>query len=194
MLVPLASAVLGGLLIGLINRIWLKFLVIIFCGLFFFLGYKGYLAPASWTPKDAITTSFAPQSETTFLPRSAGIENKKSGKKRYEIIEGNGNINMDYFADHKVLLTSESKNMLSVILHTHYFPGWKFLIDGQESAIENDKESGYMKVSIPSGIHKLEFRFTDTPVRQIANSISLISFLFFIFGSVIGWIYIKKTE
>ncbi len=194
MLVPLASAVLGGLLISFINRIWLKFLIILFCGLFFFLGYKSYLTPASWTPKDTITSSFPPQSETIYLPETAIIEDRVYEKKRYEIVKGEGNISVDYFADHKIILSSESQSLLGFILHTHYFPGWKFFIDGQERAVEIDKESGFMKVSIPSGIHKLEFRFTDTPVREISNLITLISFLIFLVGSVAGWIYIKKRE
>lgn len=55
---------------------------------------------------------------------------------------------------------------------TLYFPGWKAFVGGREVPIENDR--GVIKVLAPEGVSP-ELRFTETPVRAIADIISLVA-------------------
>lgn len=62
-------------------------------------------------------------------------------------------------------------------IQTYYFPGWKTYIDGREVPIDytSDKLLGRMQVTIPSGRHQLVVRLTNTPVRTVGNTLSLVS-------------------
>ena len=64
-------------------------------------------------------------------------------------------------------------------IQTYYFPGWKTYIDGREVPIDytSDKLLGRMQVTIPSGTHQLIVRLTNTPVRTVGNTLSLVSWI-----------------
>lgn len=61
-----------------------------------------------------------------------------------------------------------------------YFPGWKAYIDGKKITISYQAD-GIIHVNMPSGEHTLSVRFEETPLRLLANGISLVS-LFSIFA------------
>jgi hypothetical protein len=63
-----------------------------------------------------------------------------------------------------------------ITIHTFYFPGWLVYLDGSPTAITLNYY-GAMTLVVPSGSHELLVRFTDTPVRQISNIISLGSWV-----------------
>ncbi|MFH1705720.1 MAG: 6-pyruvoyl-tetrahydropterin synthase-related protein [Patescibacteria group bacterium] len=62
-------------------------------------------------------------------------------------------------------------------LSVFYFPGWRVWVDRKEAEIIVDSDSGLMTVKLDAGKHDLYFRFTNTPARSWANTISLISYL-----------------
>ncbi len=54
------------------------------------------------------------------------------------------------------------------------FPGWRLTRNGTEIPIE---PSGMITSVIPAGTYTLTLRFTETPLRQLGNNISLVSSL-----------------
>lgn len=104
---------------------------------------------------------------------------EKEPKSHLEIISGNG-----------VVQEKERKvthHMYEVVLdersqmreNTLYFPGWDVYIDGQKVPIEfqNPAHRGLLTFFVDKGIHNIDIIFTDTKVRLLANSISMISFI-----------------
>jgi len=73
-----------------------------------------------------------------------------------------------------------SQGESSILINQFYFPGWKAFLDNQEIAIKHDNDLQLMIFKIPSGEHKLQLRFTNTPIRTISEIISLIAFVFFL--------------
>lgn len=73
-------------------------------------------------------------------------------------------------------------------LQTYYFPGWKIWVDGQEVKIDpsRDKILGRMQVDLSQGEHQILARFTNTPIRTIGNSLSLVAWAVMI-GIMISW-------
>lgn len=57
------------------------------------------------------------------------------------------------------------------------FPGWKVLIDKNESIFKSDNEEGVIEIKIPSGNHLVLGKFTNTPLRTSANIITILSFV-----------------
>ena len=60
-------------------------------------------------------------------------------------------------------------------LHRFYFPGWQARIDGQAAPVYPSGELGLVTVDVPAGDHVVELRFGDTPLRRLANGLSLLS-------------------
>ncbi|MBN2406604.1 MAG: tetratricopeptide repeat protein [Elusimicrobia bacterium] len=69
-----------------------------------------------------------------------------------------------------------AKQRSVVRINTNYFPGWKVYLDGQEIEIYMN-EYGLMDIDVPEGVHRLEARFENTPVRSFAEALSLSAFL-----------------
>jgi hypothetical protein len=61
--------------------------------------------------------------------------------------------------------------------NTFYFPGWRAYLDGEERDIQISQPHALIEVSIPSGEHTLLLRFEDTPVRLLADGLSLAALL-----------------
>ncbi len=60
--------------------------------------------------------------------------------------------------------------------HTHYFPGWRVLIDGINSPILFENGPGLIMFNMPLGEHDLRIYFGQTPIRRLAELISMIAF------------------
>ena len=61
------------------------------------------------------------------------------------------------------------------MLHRFYFPGWQARIDSQAAPVYPSGEPGLVTVDVPAGDHVVELRFGDTPLRRLANGVSLLS-------------------
>jgi hypothetical protein len=58
-----------------------------------------------------------------------------------------------------------------------YFPGWRVSIDDAPAPHEPPSPTGRIRVSLPRGSHRLEAEFVRTPVRWIAETISVLMLL-----------------
>jgi hypothetical protein len=66
-----------------------------------------------------------------------------------------------------------AREPVAVQINTAYFPGWQYIVNVTDTKPEI--QNGLPVVMIPSGDTVLQMRFRDTPVRKIANIISLLS-------------------
>lgn len=62
-----------------------------------------------------------------------------------------------------------------ILINTAYFPGWKLWVNDEEQ--EPQIQAGKIKLSLPAGQHQIKLHFTNTPIRILANLISLGAWL-----------------
>lgn len=62
-------------------------------------------------------------------------------------------------------------------LNTYNFPGWKAYLDNRQIMINDNNDLKLIQVEIPAGKHEVSFRFENTPIRSIANVMSVVSIL-----------------
>lgn len=67
------------------------------------------------------------------------------------------------------------RNKEDITIQRVYFPGWKYYIDGRE--VKPKIIQALPVVSVSEGKHTLELRFTNTPIRTLANIISMFMFI-----------------
>lgn len=70
-------------------------------------------------------------------------------------------------------------------ISTFYFPGWEAKIDGKQTEIDIETNSGAMLINIPKGSHILELRFADTPIRRYSVIVSALSLLIIVFSAIL---------
>ncbi len=80
----------------------------------------------------------------------------------------------------------ESSTAQAVTIQKAWFPGWSITLNGNR--VTPHIENGFPSVNIEAGKSIIQMRFTNTPVRTIANFITVIAIIIFIL------IYGKKTK
>jgi hypothetical protein len=75
-----------------------------------------------------------------------------------------------------------------VTFPTLYWPGWKAELDGEPLDIEPAPGSGLISAAIPIGSHEVRLRLARTPVRRVAELVSIVAIL------VTGWLLITSSR
>ncbi|OGM61558.1 hypothetical protein A2961_01015 [Candidatus Woesebacteria bacterium RIFCSPLOWO2_01_FULL_39_21] len=114
-----------------------------------------------------------------YLTKDAKTAPKSPKKMDGEIIEGKGLVYtenhpertnwLSFFAD----IRSESAKLRINVMN---FPDWKVLVDGKEvkEYVDKSEEWGRIYIDVSQGEHFIYARLENTPIRSIANGISLI--------------------
>lgn len=74
---------------------------------------------------------------------------------------------------------------VKIKINSLFFPGWKFQINGKNTPISIHEQDGVISVELNQGYHQIRGRFEETPLRFIADWISILSAVFLII-TVIG--------
>jgi hypothetical protein len=88
-------------------------------------------------------------------------------------------------------LTTEIKvedKSAAITLPLVYFPHWSASLDHQPTTFHLQPELGLIQLNVPSGYHHIYLEFSNTPVRNFANILSLLTLLFIL----IQWHRTKK--
>jgi hypothetical protein len=62
---------------------------------------------------------------------------------------------------------------------TFFFPGWRVRIDGECAEIAPSSPQGLITFLVPTGRHQVTIRFGETPLRTLADAVSMLSLLIF---------------
>ncbi len=81
----------------------------------------------------------------------------------------------------------ETGTPTTLIFPTLHWPGWIGEMDGEQVAIRPSPGSGLIMLDVPEGSHTITLRLTRTPVRLMAEMMSLVAFLLTIGLLVRDW-------
>lgn len=82
----------------------------------------------------------------------------------------------------------ETELMQVVTVSIANYPGWKASVDGIAQTVGTSKE-GLIELALPAGKHEVAVSFGSTGIRQLADTVSLISSIIFII-----WIFKLRTK
>lgn len=129
-----------------------------------------------FVPKEVATKKT--ENNTTTL----AIEKKDVPASFYTVIKGRGDIMKVEDAFGKKKFNIRADEAMKIRFNIFDFPGWRAVLDGQEIPIDSINKLKLISLSIPAGSHSLTLSFQNTPVRNIGNFISFISFVLVIFA------------
>ena len=95
------------------------------------------------------------------------------------IVEGKGSVKVIEKKSNQMKLTTDLQEQSLVQFHTIDFPGWQLYIDGQKQPVIKNYPNleGIIIANVNSGRHNIDLIFSETPLRKVANYISLASFI-----------------
>ena len=87
-----------------------------------------------------------------------------------------------------LLVEIETVNAQDITVQKAWFPGWKVSVNGKK--VEPRVTQGLPTVMIPQGVSIIEMQFSNTPVRTVANWLSIVGIC------MVGALYVygKKTN
>ncbi len=169
---------------------------ILISGVFLILIYisaKPYLLPKDYQylPDSFYSTN---QDTTTvrneYMPKWVKEIPQEMALSRVENINGNEKINTLEITPNKILFQVYLTEKRIININTIYFPGWEAYVNGQKTQISYKNPKGIITLNLNKGQNNVLVVFKETPIRALADFISLIS-LFTLF--ILYFFYRKKV-
>ncbi|MFZ3302006.1 MAG: hypothetical protein WA152_04810 [Microgenomates group bacterium] len=113
-----------------------------------------------------------------YLPKTA-LEPREGAPKEPLITSGDALISNFVSKSNKFKFDVEVKENSTIHVPIYYFPNWKVKVNGKDHPISFDNYLGRISIDLEVGNYEVEGRFKNTPIRNVANTISLISLLCF---------------
>jgi hypothetical protein len=131
---------------------------------------EGYVSDATLsrndkTPKDYLPTGVKLTYEVYDLNQKPASTNKEAKVTGY--IKNSK----------RVAFKIDTPEKTDVRIPLTYFPGWVTYVDNQAVEVKEIDDYGLMVIEVPAGAHDVSIKFTNTPVRQTANIVTLFSLL-----------------
>jgi len=77
--------------------------------------------------------------------------------------------------DAQLVLRVEAQEEAGLTVRMPFFRGWRLTLDDTAITPTIQPGTGFMTLQVPAGSHRVEARFTNTPVRTVANAIAVLS-------------------
>lgn len=128
-----------------------------------------------------------------YLPIYAKEPPAELAKERYEILTGDSRIDNFREGTNWFNFETDTKSHTIIRISQYYFPDWTIFVDGKKINVEYTNNSlGLMTIILGEGKHTVEGRLYDTPVRSIANIITVTAVFIMLFLYIIQLSGIKE--
>ena|SRR3989344_4265818 len=176
------SAAIGGITFSAIKEKYKNIFLLLIVSVLLFVNKDYWRAKGYLIKPEIFYTGI--YNSTTDTGESAPIWSvrfmEKRPKSRLETIEGEGNVlEVNRFSTKHVYQIT-SKEGLRIRENTLYFPGWEVFVDGKKVPIEfqDPANRGLITFFLEEGIHTVKIKFTETKLRILADSISIVGLVF----------------
>lgn len=110
-----------------------------------------------------------------YLPIYAEKPPAELATERYQILTGDSEILDFKEGTNWFTFNTKTRSHTIIRLSQYYFPDWKIFLDGKEMKVEYKNNSlGLMTIILGKGDHQIWGRLYDTPIRTIANTVTLL--------------------
>ena len=166
------------------------------CGGLIFLNLANFKPEAYLTDNNALyyTDAGRIQREMSgiipdFLPIQANPKLNAPPDIRFEIIPPARSLTIDIDRTQEFHLTAKLDQPSTLIVNSFYFPGWTLYINGQKAPIIIDPLKGTMSLNLSqTGEAAIAGQLAETPIRVLANLISLVSLI------VVGYLLLPDKK
>ena len=119
------------------------------------------------------------------------IEKVDIPKTKIETVAGLANLTISKSTPSQVTFSTDAYKDVKIQANIFNFPGWQVEVDQEPVSINDDNKLKLITFTIPQGLHNVNIEFKNTPIRKLANSISLLTVLIILVGVIKKW---QKTS
>jgi hypothetical protein len=173
-----ATAVLSAVVFEKVKQ---RFLHILFLFVILLSSLSYVSVPPSLSRADAYYASYGPSTDFgAATPVWTAGDPATYPQKPVSVIAGSGTVTdiERAYIRHAFVVTNQTD--VTILDNTLYFPGWQVRVDGQKVPIQfqDPNHRGLLTFSVPKGRHRVDVSFHDSPLRSLANAVSIGTLLF----------------
>lgn len=129
-------------------------------------------------PKAVESNLIHPNSKyADYLPIFATEIPKRENREKLQILTGQSEIEDFKYGSNYFSFKTQTNTHTIIRILQHYFPNWSVYIDNKKTNVEYRNNSlGIMTIILGEGNHSVEGKFYNTPVRIVANFMTLLGF------------------
>lgn len=105
------------------------------------------------------------------------IKKEDIPKTKIKVVSGEANLSISKNTPSEISFAVDAKENSSLLANIFNFPGWQVEVDGSKVTIDDSSRLKLISFEVEKGIHAVQIKFTNTPIRTLANSISLLTVL-----------------
>lgn len=175
-----SASLLGGIVVFSLREKW-RVPAAVFIVAFSFLFNWEYFKPRefySLTDSEKLSGTLWEEQQKgailDYLPKTALEPQEKAPSGAY-VVAGTASLQNYIQKSNRFSFSADVKKSAQVEIPVFYFPDWKVTVDGKEVPVSYQNHSGRIAVNLEKGSHTIEGNFRNTPIRTVANTISLLS-------------------
>lgn len=112
------------------------------------------------------------------------IEKSQIPKEKIEITKGLAQIDLTRNDTSHLEFKIDAAKDSELKVNIFNFPGWQLKVDGNLSPINDNNNLKLITLEIPRGLHYVQLVFKNTPIRSLANLITLMTLVLIIIISI----------
>lgn len=154
-------------------------LAIVFISIVFISSFQYLKSDASQNLPDTFysTNEATTTVQDEYMPVWVKEKPKSHFERKVEVVSGKTQIQDISYNSINIDFVSNSESPSVIRINTIYYPGWKAEVNGKSLDINYSNNYGVMDISVPAGKNKVRLKFGETPLRLVADGISLVGFI-----------------
>lgn len=92
---------------------------------------------------------------------------------RYKILSGDTKVSGFQSGSDWIYFRASAESLSFIQVSQYFFPDWKLKIDGNDVKINHENKFGLITFAIDPGEHQIELKLHNTPIRYLANIVSI---------------------
>ncbi|MCL5113775.1 MAG: 6-pyruvoyl-tetrahydropterin synthase-related protein [Patescibacteria group bacterium] len=139
-----------------------------------------------------ITNEATTTSSQELMPLWVRKMPNKRFEKKVEVISGSSEITNLFYKSNAINFDYNARTASVIRVNTIYYPGWKLFLGQNRKNITINKERGVMEFEVKPGLNHVRMIFSETPLRSVANYISMFSGLILLGSFITNLKIIRK--
>ncbi|MBI3576777.1 hypothetical protein HY086_01925 [Candidatus Gottesmanbacteria bacterium] len=119
-----------------------------------------------------------------YMPRWVKVKPTQHTLRKIAMVKGLGTVTLVRYSTRRLEANASSQAGSTIGLSTIYYPGWGVLVDDVPVPIAHANERGLIEFDVPAGKHHIVASFRETPLRLLADAISVISFIGYLYYEI----------
>jgi hypothetical protein len=115
-----------------------------------------------------------PPFHLSIFKNDSSYEYRKSDRLAVELSSSDLIIHQKDYSPYRYALHFTTPTSATLIFRTFYFPGWQATLNGAPVALSAQPPHGLLRLDAPPGTHRAEIIFASTPLRSLAEALSII--------------------